>query len=239
MTTMKKSLLLLALSLLICAPAYAGAVADSGRVLQVGEKKTELIGGLGADGTQLIPMFLNYQGYLFVKDSSLARGSNNELYVTELNPLNYQNGVQTIVNVALTAGQANTAAPGSGTGLTPYDASIYGMKWVRVTGSSFSNAAIPWSVRWWGSSDGVTYLPLTKGVLAYTSGHRFGPSIAVDTLKIQGHGSFATGWFPLASQLAAGADGQMVTLKKIVAVASIDSAAGTGTVTVEVAGRMY
>lgn len=213
----------LALWMLCCAASPAGAIGVSDGAV-VGQKVADSIAGYDAAAGRW---------------RLIRVGANGEMFVTELNPLNYQFAAVTIVSSALTAGQANTSTPATGLGLTPYDASLYGYKWARITTSSVSNAATPWSVRWWGSVDGITYIPLTKGQLALTGGaptgtlyHRFGPAIAVDTLKQVGNGNAATGWFPLVT-----AQGFSIMLKKIVAVASMDSAVGIGTITIEVAGR--
>lgn len=172
----------------------------------------------------------------------LARGGpNGELYVTELNPDAYQNADATIVNVNLVANQANTPNPATGASLTAFDASIFGYKWAQVSITAAANAATPWSCRFWGSTDGITYKPLTSPPMTgdlslpfQASGYFFMSGNALDTLKVRGRGVASTGWFPLG-----GRHGELATLKKIVAVVSVDSATGTATAVVQISGRQH
>lgn len=170
------------------------------------------------------------------------RGDGNGVgLITDAYPDWQQFTPMTIVNSALTAGQANTSRPDLGTGLTPFPAYMHGFTWFRVASTSASNAATPWSVRFWGSTDGITYQPIAVTALTgavgtpyQAAGHFFMTGNLLDTLKVVGRGNYTTGWLAVKDR-----GGYPVTLKDVVGVASADSAVGGVTITIEAAGRIH
>lgn len=167
-------------------------------------------------------------------------------------PREYQQTSQIIVSaVSLDGTQCNTSNPLLATGLTPFqNAAVFGIKWARilVTGTAGDSLVATWSVRFYGSNDGVNYAPIIRGVpqgQTYTISGGTARAVA-DTLKVQGRGPMAVYgggsgvqgiYVPLCSR-----EGLPVPFKYIAAVCSGDTAAATMnnvSFTVEITGRQY
>ena len=102
---------------------------------------------------------------------------------------------------------------------------------ILVTGAPTNSP--PWTVRFWGSMDGVVYAPIMRR-LPPVGGFAV---VSDDTLKVRGRGALANNgiWFPLMAD-----NGAPVTPKFVTAVCSTDSIVSTNYIfTVEIAGRQH
>ena len=157
-------------------------------------------------------------------------------YVTERYPYAFQEaGVIVVSALALGTTVANSSNPLLGTGLTPYMVGVSQLnKWARILVTGAPTNSPPWSVRFYGSRDGVNYAPLMRS--SPPTGDFIGVDGGADTLKFRGRGAMTGNgvWFPL---YATGGYGN--GFKFITAVCSSDStnAVANYTFTVEIQGR--
>lgn len=177
---------------------------------------------------------------IMVNDSGTGRALAGDSEGRLLSASPYATGGLVIVAWTSTVGGAiaNTSTPTAPTNLVPYDMSAqHGSKWMRLSVSGAPTNSPPWSVRFYGSRDGVTYAPIVKSVTTSTAtsgANLLGSTTVRDTLKWVGRGAMSSMWFKLAVE----DDGQ-IPLNYITAVCSVDStqAAAAYVITVEVAGR--
>lgn len=128
-----------------------------------------------------------------------------------------------LVNAFSTAagGDANTDSPITGAGLAAFPSgALYGDKWatIKVTGGA---AGHPWSVRFYGSRDGVTYTALMKRMPDYGAPSTIDWNFTADSLKVRGRNATVSSGlsFPLISSA-----NHSVIHNYIVAVCGSDSA---------------
>lgn len=119
------------------------------------------------------------------------------------------------------AGKANTDNPITGAGLAPFPSgALYGDKWatIKVTGGA---AGHPWSVRFYGSRDGITYTALMKRMPDYGAPSTIDWNFTADSLKVRGRNATVSSGlaFPLISSA-----NHSVIHNYITAVVSSDSA---------------